>query len=119
MYVATTHGNDTSALARCLSALNAWGGQFLPLRETAESKKLLHPIHCTSLQWNYGQLAILLSYVCYRFPLENSELGGVSLGSKYGYPIHATVMSLRERMFSAFNNHDNNYFSSSEPAIVK
>eukprot|EP00804_Cyclotella_cryptica_P006380 CCRYP_014266-RB/>CCRYP_014266-RB protein AED:0.18 eAED:0.18 QI:236/1/1/1/1/0.85/7/3669/1526 len=119
MYLASAQGNDSSALARCLSALNAWGGQFLPVRDTAESKKLLHPIHSTSFQWKYEQLAILLSYVCYRFPLENSELGGVSLGSKYGCPIHAAVISLRERMFSALKNLDIKYFSSSEPAIVK
>jgi len=119
MYLATAQGNDASALARCLSALSAWGGQFLPPRETAESKKLLHPIHCMSFQWKCEQLFILLSYVCYRFPLENSELGGISLGSKYGYPIHAAVISLRERMFSAFNNPADNFFSSSELAIVK
>jgi hypothetical protein len=113
MYLAAMQEQDAPALARCLSALNAWGGQFLPEKETEYSKQLLHTVHCISSQWRHNQLAIVLSYSNYRFPLTYSELGGISLGAKFSYPIHAALISLRLRMHSAFSNKDNSGFSSS------
>ena len=101
MYLAAVKGNDVAALARCLSALNAWGGQFLPVKETDESKTLLHPIHCIAFQWKYEELQVILSHVNYQYPLINSELGGISLGAKYGYPIHAAIISIRVKMHAA------------------
>lgn len=113
MYLAAVNGNDAPALSRCLSALNAWGGQLLPTEETAESKRLLHPIHFISSQWKHEQLETLLSNVSHRFPLVNSELGSVSLGAKYGYPIHATVISLRFQIQSSFHRVNKDSLTSS------
>ena len=104
MYLAAVNGSDAPALARCLSALDAWGGQFSPIEEAAESNKLLHPIHLISSQWKYEQLETVLSHVSYRFPLLNSELGSISLGAKYGYPIHATIISLRLQIHSSLHS---------------
>jgi hypothetical protein len=97
-------GNDSAALARCLSALHAWGGGFFPQIESFASKQLLHPIHYVSAQWKHEHLAILLQYVSYQYPMTNSELGGRSLGATFAYPIHAAIISLRQRLHSAFNS---------------
>lgn len=104
MYVAAMQGNDAAALARCLSALDAWGGQFFPVQDIDGSKELMHPVHCASAEWRHEQLGIILTHVSCHFPLTNSEFGGISLGAKYGYPIHTAVISLRQLMHSAFNN---------------
>jgi hypothetical protein len=104
MYLACIYGgNDPAALARCLSALHAWGGEFFPQIESSASKQLPHPIHVVSAQWKHEQLVILLQYTSYHYPMTNSELGGRSLGSTFAYPIHAAIISLRQRLHSAFN----------------
>ena len=104
MYLAALRGNDAPALARCLSALNAWGGYFLPVGENKECKRLLHPISYLSSRHDYEQLKIVLSYVNFHFPLSNSELGGISLSAQYDYPIHAAMISLRNQICSSKNN---------------
>lgn len=93
MYLAALQREDAPALSRCLSALNAWGGHFLP--ENKGTRRLLHPIFHLSSRHDYEQLKIVLSYVNFHFPLSNSQLGGISLSAQYDYPIHAAVISLR------------------------
>lgn len=107
MYLAAILGNDVSKLTRCLAALNAWGGQFLPLQETAQSKNLLHPVYCLAYQWKHEQLAALLPYVSHQYPLTSSDLGGISLSAKFAYPLHAALIALREYMFSIEGNRSN------------
>jgi hypothetical protein len=85
--------------------------------ETFASKQLLHPIHYASAQWKHEHLKVLLLYVSYQYPMNNSELGGRSLGATFGYPIHAAIISLRQSLHSAVNGE--HFFNLSEVHITE
>jgi ankyrin repeat protein len=126
MYLAAVEGKgDAVALDLCLSALAAWGGQLTV--DSPKSKGLLHPVHCVSAQWKSDELRVILAHCNHRLPHTNirndSEEGVNSLSAMFHYPIHASLLSFRSRVHSAFQEqYDNSFnaeFTSLKPALIK
>ena len=124
MYLAAVEGggsgdskSNAMALDRCLSALDAWGGQFLI--ESPKSKDLFHPIHCVSANWKAEDLSVILSHCNYRYPLTS----GSSLSAMFQYPIHAALISLRRHIHAVFQTNEdgsmNAEFIPLLPSLVK
>lgn len=116
MFVAAVEGQTAdekggaSALDQCLSALEAWGGQLM-LGNTSD----LHPINLT--QWKSAELSVLLSHCHYHYPLL-SGLAGISASALYHYPLHGTLIQLREQIYLALSSSDCFTKVPSEMAIV-
>lgn len=114
MFVAAVaDGKDgASALDQCLSALEAWGGQLM-LGNTLD----LHPINL--IQWKSAELSVLLSHCHYHYPLLNG-LAGISASALHHYPLHGTLIHLREQIYLALSSSDciTNTYIPSEMAIV-
>ena len=130
MYLAAVEGkgadgqSNAVALDRCLSALDAWSGQLMV--NSPKSNHLLHPVHCVSVQWKAEELSVILSHCNYRYPLtsiDGSDAGGISLSATFQYPIHAALISLRNRVHSAFEETSDEYFNAEymplEPPLLK
>jgi ankyrin repeat protein len=126
MYLAAVEGKgDAVALDLCLSALAAWGGQLTV--DSPKSKGLLHPVHCVSAQWKSDELGVILAHCNHRYPHTNirndSDEGINSLSAMFHYPIHASLISFRSRVHSAFQEqYDNSFnaeFTSLKPALIK
>jgi len=127
MYLAAVEGrggngdskSNAMALDRCLSALDAWGGQFLV--ESPKSKDLLHPIHCVSANWKAEELSVILSHCNYRYPLTGGNDSSIS--AMFQYPIHAALISLRRHIHAVFQTREdgsmNAEFIPLLPSLVK
>ena len=116
--------SNAVALDRCLSALDAWSGQLMV--NSPKSNHLLHPVHCVSVQWKAEELSVILSHCNNRYPLtsiDGSDAGGISLSATFQYPIHAALISLRNRVHSAFEETSDEYFNAEymplEPPLLK
>ncbi|KAI2500336.1 hypothetical protein MHU86_14144 [Fragilaria crotonensis] len=88
MYVAATEGtsDDPTALSKCLSALEAWGGNMGSLR-TSLSVLVSH--------WKHDALGPILANQEYRYPL---PVPGISVGAYHLYPTHTALVALRRRI---------------------
>ena len=125
MYLSAVEGggsgdskSNAMALDRCLSALDAWGGQF---NQSPKSKDLLHPVHCVSANWRAEELSVILSHCNYRYPLASGN--GSSLSAMFQYPIHAALISLRKHIHAVFQTNEdgsmNAEFIPLLPSLVK
>ena len=96
MYVAATIGKSTNggidgtALGRCLSALEVWGGVMMA------DKSLRHPVSLLASNWSHEAITPVLAHTPHRFPLPAQTIKGMSLGALYHYPIHSALISLRK-----------------------
>jgi hypothetical protein len=87
MYLAATEGTgDPMALSKCISALEAWGGNM---------GSLLNPVSVLASRWKHESLGPVLANMGYRYPLPEE---GISLGVFHLYPVHTALVSLRERI---------------------
>lgn len=103
MYLAAVEGKnsvdgdrDADSLGRCLSALEAWGGQI-----TYDGPFILrNPVSVLASRWQPGEIAAVLAHVPFRHPLESAGLPtakyGISVGSSFQYPIHSALVTLRQ-----------------------
>jgi hypothetical protein len=116
MYLAAVEGKnsvggdrDADSLCRCLSALEAWGGQI-----TYDGPVILrNPVSVLASRWQPGEISAVLAHVPFRHPLESSGLPtakyGISVGASFQYPIHSALVALRKRIqlvASAVESHD-------------
>ena len=127
MYLAAVKGRGGSgdsksnamALDRCLSALDAWGGQFMVA--SPKGKDLLHPVHCVSANWKAEELSVILSHCNYRYPLTGGNDSSIS--AMFQYPIHAALISLRRHIHAVFQTNEdgsmNTEFIPLLPSLVK
>ena len=121
MYLAAVEGSgvdgrsNSEALDLCLSALEAWGGQFTV--DSSKGTELLHPVHVVSAQWKTDELRVILAHCKYRYPLLPGD-SGCSIGSQFHYPIHASIVSLRIFFHSA-DSEFNTEFKPVESALIK
>ena len=102
--------SNENALDQCLSALEAWGGQLM-LGNTTD----LHPVHL--VQWKSAELGVILSHCRYHYPLL-SGLAGISASALYHYPLHGTLIRLREQIYLALSSSHDFTKIPSEMAIV-
>jgi hypothetical protein len=88
MYVAATEGTyeNPTALSKCLSALEAWGGHMGSQR-TSLCVVVSH--------WRSDALGPILANQEYRYPL---PVPGISVGAYHLYPIHAALVALRRKI---------------------
>lgn len=115
MYLAAVEGKnsmggvtETDSLGRCLSALEAWGGQI-----TYDGPVVLrNPVSVLASRWHPGEIAAVLAHVPFRYPLENAGLPaskyGISVGASFQYPIHSALVTLRKRIQMVGENCENN-----------
>lgn len=103
MYLAIMDGRSVGqsknpvALESCLSVLEAHGGQL----ETPFGFR--HPISALASTWSHEELAVVLKYVSYRYPLvlpsaEDKQRVGISLSALYQYPVHSCLITLRKQI---------------------
>ncbi len=122
MYLAAVEGKSvdrrscSEALDLCLSALEAWGGQFSVKFPTGF--ELLHPVHFVSAQWKSDELRVILSHCKYRYPLHTNSYSGCSVSAQFQYPIHAAIASLRNHIHTADSIFDTE-FMPVESALTK
>jgi hypothetical protein len=85
MYLAATEGQSTDpmALSKCLSALEAWGGEMGPQ---------LNPVYVLASTWHYTSLGPILAHEGYRYPLKTA---GTSVAAYHLYPVHKALLTLR------------------------
>ena len=106
MYLAAVEGkqpmggeSDADSLGRCLSALEAWGGQLLP-RDGPVS--LRNPVSILASRWAKEELSAVLAHVLFRYPLKSVYLhqpnDGISLGASFQYPLHSAIITFRKRL---------------------
>ena len=101
MYIAATKGlalsgeTDETALSRCLSALDVWGGMMM---SPVMSSGLRHPISLLSAEWNIESLVPVLGHAPHRYPLPLATARGRSVGALYQYPIHSAIVTLRKKI---------------------
>ena len=101
MYLAAVEGQGSKdSLDLCLSAIEAWGGQMTT--DSPDSSRLRQPLHIAASTWKHERLSIILSHSgSYRYPLKTGfRADGMSLGALHQYPIHAALISLREKLSS-------------------
>jgi hypothetical protein len=116
MYLAAVEGKnsvdgdrDADSLGRCLSALEAWGGQI-----TYDGPVILrNPVSVLASRWQPGEIAAVLAHVPFRHPLESAGLPtakyGISVGASFQYPIHSALVTLRHKIqmgATAVESHD-------------
>jgi hypothetical protein len=100
MYLAITEGRSVGgrpnpqALERCIEIMAKFGGQVGELLENR------HPTSVLASQFQADELAILLKYSRYKYPLHvtKQEESGISLSAFYQYPVHSTLISLKRRL---------------------
>lgn len=107
MYLAAVEGKQPlggdgtpDSLGRCLSALEAWGGQLLP---SDGPIVLRHPVSILASRWAKAEMAAVLAHVPFRYPLEAftslpESRHGMSLGASTQYPLHSALVTLRKRI---------------------
>ena len=106
MYLAVVEGKEplgggsgSDSLGRCLSALEAWGGQLLP---NDRPVALRNPISILASRWAKEEIGTVLAHVRFRYPLEEESVAipmrGQSLGAAFEYPIHSALITLLERI---------------------
>jgi hypothetical protein len=105
MYLAAVEGKNSvggdreaDSLGRCLSALEAWGGQI-----TYDGPIVLrNPVSVLASRWQPGEIAAVLAHVPFRHPLERAGLPtakyGISVGASFQYPIHSALVTMRKRI---------------------
>ena len=115
MYLAAVEGKslmggvtETDSLGRCLSALEAWGGQI-----TYDGPVILqNPVSLLASRWHPGEIAAVLAHMPFRYPLENAGLPaskyGISVGASFQYPIHSALVTLRKRIQIVGKNGESN-----------
>ena len=110
MYLASVRGktvqggSDSSALGRCVSALEAWGGQmFVP--DPEKRPPLIHPIANKSLEWKADEIDVLFSHINYFYPLNDETTSDgkaadniLSIGQQMHYPLHSALIALRRKI---------------------
>ena len=105
MYVSALFGKsvgqlrDPTALKKCLSALEAWGGKLiLPEKEETEKLTRIHPVAVLASKVHAEELSAVLSNIQYMFPLTKPDNGGqyASLEIKFDFPIHMSLIALRK-----------------------
>jgi hypothetical protein len=98
MFVAVLHGQNASkatdpmALDRCITALEAWGGELtidLP-------KWLQHPLSILASNFRTDYIDVLLKHLPFRFPLQHASgaKANCSLAALYDYPLHSAPLGL-------------------------
>ena len=99
MYLAITEGRtvgrqlNPKALELCIATLAKFGGQVGELMDNR------HPVSYLAYMCQADEIAIVLKYSHYKFPLHTTkEDSGISLSGLYQYPIHSTLISLKNRL---------------------
>jgi hypothetical protein len=110
--------HDTDSLGRCLSALEAWGGQLLPNNSLIA---LRNPVSILASRWAYQEVAAVILHNQFRYPAASFE--GMSVGASFQYPIHSALITLRKRIQMIRENIENEYLltddnDSPESALV-
>jgi len=117
MYLAAVEGKQplggesgADSLARCLSALEAWGGQLLP---SDGPVTLRNPVSILASRWAKEEMGAVLAHVTFRYPLENYSLTasdrGISVGASFQYPLHSALITLRKRIKMVGEDVDEGY----------
>jgi DNA-directed RNA polymerase subunit RPC12/RpoP len=110
--------HDTDSLGRCLSALEAWGGQLLPNNSLIA---LRNPVSILASRWACQEVAAVILHNQFRYPAASFE--GMSVGASFQYPIHSALITLRKRIQMIRENIENEYLltddnDSPESALV-
>ena len=97
-------GSNAIALGRCLSAIEAWGGQVI-IGDPEQRLPLRHPIAVKAHQWKSAELEVLFDHVDYFYPLkdettfdQNADKSIISIGQLMHYPLHTSLIALRQRI---------------------
>lgn len=93
-------GSNAIALGRCLSAIEAWGGQMF-IEDPEKRLPLRHPVAVKSQQWKSAVVESLFDHVDYFYPLKDETIFDksiVSLGQLMHYPLHSCLIALRQKI---------------------
>ena len=97
-------GSNAIALGRCLSAIEAWGGQFF-IRDNEKRLPLRHPIAAKAHEWKSAEIEALFDHIDYFYPLkdettfdQNADKSIVSIGQLMHYPLHTSLIALRQKI---------------------
>lgn len=97
-------GSNAIALGRCLSAIEAWGGQIF-IEDPKQRLPLRHPIAVKAEQWKSAELEVLFDHVDYFYPLkdettfdQNADKSVISIGQLMHYPLHTSLIALRRKI---------------------
>ena len=97
-------GSNAIALGRCLSAIEAWGGQMF-IEDPEKRLPLRHPVAVKSQQWKSAVVETLFDHVDYFYPLkdetifdQNADKSIVSIGQLMHYPLHSCLIALRQKI---------------------
>ena len=97
-------GSNAIALGRCLSAIEAWGGQIF-IEDPEQRLPLRHPIAFKAQQWKSAELEVLFDHVDYFYPLkdettfdQNADKSIISIGQLMHYPLHTSLIALRQKI---------------------
>ena len=97
-------GSNAIALGRCLSAIEAWGGQIF-IEDPEQRLPLRHPIAVKAQQWKSTELEVLFDHVDYFYPLkdettfdQNADKSIISIGQLTHYPLHTSLIALRQKI---------------------
>lgn len=97
-------GSNAIALGRCLSAIEAWGGQIF-IEDPEQRPSLRHPIAVKAQQWKAAELEVLFDHVDYFYPLkdettfdQNADKSITSIGQLMHYPLHTSLIALRQKI---------------------
>ena len=100
-------GSNAIALGRCLSAIEAWGGQMF-IEDPEKRLPLRHPVAVKSQQWKSAIVETLFDHVDYFYPLkdetisdQNADKSIVSIGQLMHYPLHSCLIALRQKIKAA------------------
>jgi hypothetical protein len=117
MYLAAVEGKqpiggerDADSLGRCLSALEAWGGQLLPSNGPVF---LRNPVSILASRWAKEEISAVLAHVPFRYPLKNVSVSspndGISLAALFHYPLHSALITLQKRVRMVEEDDEENY----------
>eukprot|EP00563_Minutocellus_polymorphus_P001389 CAMPEP_0181033302 /NCGR_PEP_ID=MMETSP1070-20121207/7185_1 /TAXON_ID=265543 /ORGANISM="Minutocellus polymorphus, Strain NH13" /LENGTH=1070 /DNA_ID=CAMNT_0023110721 /DNA_START=91 /DNA_END=3306 /DNA_ORIENTATION=- len=97
-------GSNAIALGRCLSAIEAWGGQMF-IEDPEKRLPLRHPVAVKSQQWKSTVVEAIFDHVDYYYPLkdettfdQNADKSIVSIGQLMHYPLHTSLITLRQKI---------------------
>jgi len=89
-------------------------------------ESLPHPIYCMASAWRVSELNVLLSHCNYRYPLKDENVyvigkDGISLAASFHYPLHTSLISLRNRLSKLRETGSVDGFddTSSEPPLAR
>ena len=103
---------DPIALQKCLSALEAWGGQMiLPSADKSILQNSLHPISLVASQCRSDELDAILSHSQYVFPLSKEDSGEQvnSIEIKFDYALHMALIAFRKTILMLIDNSDSKH----------